>query len=453
MQHISICLALILLILPTNASQLRGRQWELESGDYSSIGRNKKKAAAVDDGAIPWGDQEIKIPSINGNDRTRIIGGQVGDVQPSFAMHLGIRDGGYHFVGCGGTLISNCHVLTAAHCVANERSGITNALYINAYKPSSDNGNNPYHFSLVKDVNVHPEYNNGDDTLNDVAIITLATCVDSNQDAGYFMSNLMRLADEDYLNRIKENKFVKVSGFGKLSPHASSYPDVIRSIEVPFIPNDLCKTNFHGSRLFKDEICAGGANGAKDSCQGDSGGPMFVVDGGVQYQLGIVSRGYGCAQPNSPGIYVSVAFHHDFIKNQVCGYSLSANSDVCTAPVRNAPFGQFLSRIGMTSAPALQVTANPISNPTADPTAAQSSSPSESPSSMPSSLQSKGPSCAGVCRNPLESLQNPYDTVTLPNGVFQFCLVIDRTYKELQGGSEICRMQSEQARNAGCFCR
>jgi secreted trypsin-like serine protease len=50
-------------------------------------------------------------------------------------------------------------------------------------------------------------------------------------------------------------------------------------------------------------ICAGYAQGGKDSCSGDSGGPLMVPDGQGWMQAGIVSWGDGCAEPNKYGVY------------------------------------------------------------------------------------------------------------------------------------------------------
>jgi len=61
--------------------------------------------------------------------------------------------------------------------------------------------------------------------------------------------------------------------------------------------------------------------GGKDSCQGDSGGPLWKnsKEGGKvrAIQLGVVSRGKGCANYNLPGIYTRVAKIYDWIKEIV----------------------------------------------------------------------------------------------------------------------------------------
>ncbi|XP_033608825.1 trypsin-2 [Cryptotermes secundus] len=83
---------------------------------------------------------------------------------------------------------------------------------------------------------------------------------------------------------------------------------ILQKVELPIVSKDRCRGLYDD--LPDHQICAGHPEtGGKDSCQGDSGGPL-VVSG---RQVGVVSWGYGCAQPRYPGVYTEVAAYRRWI--------------------------------------------------------------------------------------------------------------------------------------------
>ncbi len=84
---------------------------------------------------------------------------------------------------------------------------------------------------------------------------------------------------------------------------------------VPLSNPDICMQDYAAAGFDKRlHICAGFVEGGVDACQGDSGGPLASINRQDQaVLLGVVSYGFGCAQPNSPGVYTRVSAYRSWI--------------------------------------------------------------------------------------------------------------------------------------------
>ena len=77
-------------------------------------------------------------------------------------------------------------------------------------------------------------------------------------------------------------------------------------VRVPAITNQICKQAYGYP-----------GHGGKDACQGDSGGPFVCQYEGMAVITGVVSWGYGCAQPDYPGVYARTTTVLDWIKSNM----------------------------------------------------------------------------------------------------------------------------------------
>ena len=106
-----------------------------------------------------------------------------------------------------------------------------------------------------------------------------------------------------------------VTGWGIVE--SGMRPASLQEVDVKIIDNDLCQKWLSGidRRLeVRDTMmCAGFEDGGKDSCQGDSGGPLILTGNGRAQLIGIVSWGFKCGRPKSPGVYTRVSDYVDWI--------------------------------------------------------------------------------------------------------------------------------------------
>jgi secreted trypsin-like serine protease len=93
---------------------------------------------------------------------------------------------------------------------------------------------------------------------------------------------------------------------------------ILQEASVPLVSMPVCAKSYPDSTVDRGQLCAGFAVGKRDSCQGDSGGPLVAADGDAcPYQVGVVSWGKGCAEPENYGIYTRVSAYAEWLKERV----------------------------------------------------------------------------------------------------------------------------------------
>ena len=199
---------------------------------------------------------------------------------------------------CGGSIISEDYILTAAHCSTNS----ANSYSIRAGSTFKSKGGSKHSISKVM---VHENYGMTSDriVINDIALMKVDPPFELDQTRA-----AVPLVEKDRF--LIPGLSGVISGWGA-TREGGSAPDELQSVRVPLISKKLCQKQYaFFGKIPKGEICAAYPQGGKDSCQGDSGGPL-VVGGNL---AGIVSWGYGCARPKMPGVYTEVAYYRDWIK-------------------------------------------------------------------------------------------------------------------------------------------
>ena len=212
---------------------------------------------------------------------------------------------------CGGTIIDNNWVLSAAHCCEG-----VEAIYATFSDLIRSDTSEANEYELqADDWVISPAYE-GDGF--DTCLIHFAEDIIAADTDGDVEAACISETHPDH------GSACWVAGWGV--DETTGLSDNLKQAGVNIMDQEYCLAHVgFVSELDEDTICAGipdfdndeYTDGGVDSCAGDSGGPLICDYNGKAAVVGVVSRGYGCAYEGTAGLYSAVSTSYEWIQNTI----------------------------------------------------------------------------------------------------------------------------------------
>jgi secreted trypsin-like serine protease len=219
---------------------------------------------------------------------------------------------------CGGVLIAEDWVLSAAHCFVNSREQLRGpdmrrVRLGNVYLPDATE-------MAIERVIVHGDYRNAGDKKHDIALIKIKADARTNRAVAAYAQPVRMLGPRD--RPLVDGDVLKVTGWGMTGERevGAGNRDVdgkvlrgapsLLEAQLNLVPMTRCEAVPSLRKTLGDGVlCVAGDETTQDSCKGDSGGPLTRR----RVLVGLVSTGFGCGLKGVPALYTRVGAYADWI--------------------------------------------------------------------------------------------------------------------------------------------
>ncbi|XP_033909454.3 ovochymase-2-like isoform X1 [Acipenser ruthenus] len=267
---------------------------------------------------------------------SRIVGGQE-STYGSHPWQVSLKQKGRHI--CGGTIISENWVITAAHCIDSDITLTELKVSVGDHKQSAVDKEEQ---SLpVKRTISHELFKLANPLNHDISLLELDGQIK-------FSDKVQPICLPHPDEVFKPGTLCTTTGWGRLKENGL-LPDVLREVQLPILESEKCISvlkTFRRTMEGHSVLCAGFEEGGKDACQGDSGGPLVCQrESGIWTLVGITSFGMGCARSwinniskskpsrGSPGVFTDVALFLPWIQKTLiqATQTMKKSSKLCSA--------------------------------------------------------------------------------------------------------------------------